>query len=376
MPGWACYPQWIRHVPGEARHGGTNQLQDKIDGHYSAELRGLVMELHNYCKAYMAADNSKAMRQLAVTALLFFPLIGLMFWLAAVSYPWMLVLSIPAGFLLTRFFALQHDCGHGSFFSSRSMNEMTGRLISVLTFTPHDHWRNCHAVHHAGSGNLDRRGIGDLETVTVMEYSKLSAFGQWRYRVMRHPLIALVIGPPVYFMFLQRWPFVTRRGKREVLPGVVMHNLSLLAFYGALCWLVGTGLVVSVVLPTVIVGAWVGGWLFFVQHQFEETLWDNADKWDVKIAALKGSSHLQLPAILNWLTCDIGLHHIHHLSSRIPNYKLRACMAGNKTLQDIAPKLSLWRAMASMHLALWNEADRRLISFAEFKRLRAAHQSV
>lgn len=332
------------------------------------------MELHNHCKAYMAADDFKALRQLAVTSALFFPLIGLMFWLSNLWYPAVLLLAIPAGALLTRFFALQHDCGHGSFFSSRRWNEAAGRFISLLTFTPHDHWRNSHALHHAGSGNLDRRGIGDVDTATVTEFRNLSALGRWRYRILRHPLVGLVIGPPLYFLLLQRWPFATRRGKTRLLPGVVLHNLALVAFYGSLCWLLGTGLVLSVLLPTTIVGAWIGGWLFHVQHQFEETLWEGADQWDVKIAALKGSSHLQLPRILNWMTCDIGLHHIHHLSSRIPNYKLRACLAGSKTLQEIAPKLTLWSAMASVHLALWHEADRRLISFGEFKRL--AHQSV
>jgi acyl-lipid omega-6 desaturase (Delta-12 desaturase) len=129
----------------------------------------------------------------------------------------------------------------------------------------------------------------------------------------------------------------------------------------------GTALVLTVVLTSAIIGAWIGGWLFFIQHQFEETLWEGADKWDVKIAALKGSSHLQLPAFLNWMTCDIGLHHIHHLSSRIPNYRLRACLAANEALQNVAPKLSLWRGLASINLALWDEAERRLISFREYK---------
>lgn len=331
----------------------------------------MVIELHNHCKAYMAADDMKALWQVLATAALFFPLVILMFWLSPLEHPTALLLAVPAGALLTRFFALQHDCGHGSFFSSRRKNEIAGNLISLLTFTPHDHWRNCHAIHHAGSGNLDRRGIGDVETITVAEFQNMSPAEKWRYRIMRHPLIALVVGPPVYFLILQRWFFATRKGRQIFLPGVMLHNLALIAVYGSLCWFLGTGLVLSVVVPSTITGALIGGWLFHVQHQFEETLWDGADKWDVKIAALKGSSHLQLPAVLNWLTCDIGLHHIHHLSSRIPNYRLRACMAGNKTLQDIAPKLSLWRAMRSMHLALWDEAERRLISFREYRLQRA-----
>ncbi len=290
-----------------------------------------------------------------------------MFFLAPISYLAVLALAVPAGLLLTRFFALQHDCGHGSFFSSKRMNETVGQIISMLTFTPYDHWRRSHAVHHAGSGNLDRRGFGDVETLTVSEFNKLTTGEKWRYRVTRHPIVSLLIGPPLYFLVLQRLALGSNMNKGESLPGILLHNLALLLFYGGLCYFLGTVLVISVVLPAVLVGAWVGGWLFFVQHQFEETLWEGADKWDVKIAALKGSSHLQLPAILNWVTCDIGLHHIHHLSSRIPNYHLRACMAANEALQTIAPKLSIWRAMMSMHLALWDESAQRLISFREYR---------
>lgn len=329
------------------------------------------MALHDHCKAYMAADDKKASRQLLVTSLLFAPLMALMLWLSPLHNPAAFIICIPAGALLTRFFALQHDAGHGSFFTSRRKNEWTGRLISMLTFTPHDHWRNNHAIHHAGSGNLDRRGIGDVDTMTVEEFRLQSRYGRLRYRFMRNPLIALLVGPPVYFLILQRWPLGWRKDKLVWLPGVMVHNFALLAFYGALVWLLGLGLVCSVVIPTAMVGAWIGGWLFFVQHQFEATLWEGADKWDVKIAALKGSSHLQLPAILNWLTCDIGLHHIHHLSSRIPNYRLRECMAASTALQDIAPKLTIRQALASMHLALWDEAERRLISFREFRQLHA-----
>jgi omega-6 fatty acid desaturase (delta-12 desaturase) len=327
----------------------------------------MVIELHNHCKAYMQADDRKAWWQVFSTSALFFPLMGLMLWLAPISYFSALVVAIPTGALLTRFFALQHDCGHGSFFASKRTNEIVGQLISILTFTPYDHWRRSHAVHHAGSGNLERRGFGDIETITVSEYNALTSWGKLRYRIMRHPIVSLVIGPPLYFLVLQRLALGSNMNKRESLNGLVVHNAALLLFYGGLSYVFGTVLILSVVVPAVLVGAWIGGWLFFVQHQFEETLWEGADKWDVKIAALKGSSHLQLPMVLNWLTCDIGLHHIHHLSSRIPNYRLRSCMAANQALQDIAPKLTIWRAMMSMHLALWDEQARRLISFGEYK---------
>jgi acyl-lipid omega-6 desaturase (Delta-12 desaturase) len=319
----------------------------------------------------MEADNRRAAWQLLSTALLFVPLLVAMFWLSPLDNPWSLLLAIPAGGLLTRFFALQHDCGHGSFFTSKAANEWAGQFISVLTFTPYDHWRRSHAVHHAGSGNLDRRGIGDVETMTVAEYMALTPGGKWRYRIMRHPIVALVIGPPLYFLILQRGAFMSNMNLRESLPGIMLHNGALLLFYGVLSWFLGFANVVAVFLPIALVGSWIGGWLFFVQHQFEETLWENADKWDVKLAALKGSSHLQMPAVLNWMTCDIGLHHIHHLSSRIPNYRLRACMAASQGLQDIAPKLSLWQGLRSINLGLWDEAAFKLISFSEFNRRHA-----
>jgi acyl-lipid omega-6 desaturase (Delta-12 desaturase) len=342
-------------------------LLDQKNGHFPAELRGLVVELHTHCKAYMKADDAKAWWQVITTSALFFPIMAAMLWLAPISYLATLLLAIPAGGLLIRFFTLQHDCGHGSFFSNKRTNEIIGQALSLLTFTPYDHWRRSHALHHAGSGNLERRGFGDVETITVAEFNALTPLGKWRYRIMRHPLVSLFIGPPLYFLVLQRLAIGSHMNKRESMPGIWLHNLGLLLFYGGLCYAFGTMLVVSVVLPAVLVAAWIGGWLFFVQHQFEETLWDGADKWDVKIAALMGSSHLQLPMVLNWITCDIGLHHIHHLSSRIPNYHLRACMAANQALQDVAPKLTIWKAMMSMHLALWDEQARRLISFREYR---------
>jgi acyl-lipid omega-6 desaturase (Delta-12 desaturase) len=336
------------------------------------DLRRQVQELYAHCRDFNVARNGRAIWQLASTAVPFFALLALMYWLLPIQPVLMFFLALPAGMLLTRFFALQHDCGHGSFFSSRKANEVLGFLISLLTFTPYDHWRRSHAMHHAGSGNLERRGIGDVDTVTVREYRGMTTREKLLYRMTRHPLISLLIGPPLYFLVLQRLPFLSALYSRESARTIHLHNLALAAFYGALCLAFGLSTVLSIVLPVAMVGAWLGGWLFFVQHQFEETLWEGADAWDVKIAALKGSSHLVLPTILNWFTCDIGLHHIHHLSSRIPNYRLRECMAAHKGLEGIAPRLTLKSALASMHLGLWDEASRRLISFGEFKRLQAA----
>jgi acyl-lipid omega-6 desaturase (Delta-12 desaturase) len=344
-------------------------LQIETNSSAAQDLRAQVMEIYSHCKGNMTADDRQAWGQVVSTSLVFFPLVLVMLWLKPLENYFAFLLALPLGALLTRFFALQHDCGHGSFYSSKRMNEGLGQLLSMLTFTPYNQWRNSHAVHHAGSGNLERRGIGDVETMTVAEYHGLTTAGKWRYRIMRHPFVALLVGPPIYFLILQRWAFYKHTRETKCSTGVIVHNLALITFYGALCWLLGTANVFAVALPTAFIGSWIGGWLFFVQHQFEEAHWQGGDEWDMKIAALKGSSHLQLPAVLNWVTCDIGLHHIHHLSSRIPNYKLRACMAGSKALQNIAPKLTFWSAMKSVHLGLWDEGTKRLISFGEYRRM-------
>jgi acyl-lipid omega-6 desaturase (Delta-12 desaturase) len=347
--------------------GGGIRLDVANTTEQAADVRARVIRLYDHCRGFAAADNWRAVWQLFSTVALLFPLLVLFYWLSPLNNPLAFLLAIPAGGLLTRMFALQHDCGHGSFFSSKRANAWVGHMISVLTFTPYEQWRQSHAVHHAGSGHLDRRGMGDVETRTVAEYQNMRAAAQWRYRTMRHPLVSLILGPPLYFLVMQRSPWSAGFQLKQSFVSIIVHNAALVLFYGGLCWWLGVWIVLAVVLPTALVGAWIGGFLFFVQHQFEETLWDGADKWDVKVAALKGSSHLQLPAVLNWMTCDIGLHHIHHLLSRVPNYRLRECMAQNTELQTIAPKLTLWGAVTSVHLGLWDETERRLISFGEFQ---------
>jgi acyl-lipid omega-6 desaturase (Delta-12 desaturase) len=337
------------------------------NGQFSSELRHLAHRLAGATRPFTTANNKAAAWQLVSTLSLFLSLVALMFAVAPNYYWFALLLAVPAGGLLTRLFALQHDCGHESFFSSRRANAWTGRLISLLTFTPFDYWRRSHAIHHAGSGNLDRRGIGDIDTITVREFQNLGRWAQWRYRVLRNPIVALVIGPPLYFLVLQRLNPAHKLGIVHSLRSILLHDVSIILFYSVLSYLFGFWLTASVVLPVVMVGAWIGGALFYVQHQFEETLWQSADEWDVKVAALKGSSHLDMPHFLAWLTCDIGIHHVHHLSSRIPNYRLRECLAALPELRDISPRLSLADAVKSARLALWDEAERRLISFREYR---------
>jgi acyl-lipid omega-6 desaturase (Delta-12 desaturase) len=341
----------------------------------AAGEREQVKRLAAYCHAFCEANNWTGATQCMVTAAAFFALVGAMFWLSAYSILLTIALGVPAGALLMRLFALQHDCGHGSLFASRATNEMVGKLISVLTFTPYDHWRRSHALHHRLSGNLDNRGFGDIETMTVSEYQALSKLRRLRYRLYRHPVILLIVGPPIFFLVLQRLAIGSNMPSRDSLSGILMHNAALLAIYGALTYVVGWQTMLLAMLPTYLTASWLGGWLFFVQHQFEDAHWDAGDSWDMKIAALKGSSYLVLPRFMSWFTCDIDIHHIHHLCSKIPNYRLRECLNGNAELQTISPKLSILDGLKATRLALWDEASRRLISFREFtqrERLAAA----
>lgn len=329
------------------------------------DLHLQARRLSDYCNGFREARTQSAVVQLITTGLPFFLIIGLMYALVGTAYWAVLGLAVPAGLLLTRFFALQHDCGHGSLFPSRNANEWVGRFISVLTFTPYDHWRRSHAIHHAASGNLDRRGYGDIETKTVAEYQAMTRFSRLRYRIYRSPLVVLFVGPPLFFLVLQRLAIGSNLAKRESLPGIMVHNCALLAVYGGLCLLLGFEHTVAVLLPVILVATWIGGWLFFVQHQFENTSWDHGEAWDLKTAALHGSSFLQLPAPFNFLTCNIALHHVHHLCSRIPNYRLQECLQSSNELADVANRISIWEALKCARLALWDEANRKMISFAE-----------
>lgn len=337
--------------------------------HYSDELRDQAKRLTQHCKNYCEADDRIAIIQLFTSVIPFVVLFGLVMWLMTISIWLGLLGAIPAGGFLVRLFALQHDCGHGSFFRSRRANELTGQLISILTFTPYDHWRRSHAMHHATSGNLDRRGIGDIQTKTVREYQAMSLQQRLIYRLYRNPVVVILIGPPVFFLVLQRLALGSSLPWRDSWKSLLINNAGILLVYGALSLVFGAVLVLITAVSIASVGAWIGGTLFYLQHQFEETLWEGADEWDHKVAALKGSSHMILPSSLNWITCDIGLHHIHHLNSRIPNYRLKECMHDSPELQTIAPKLTLMDDIRSLGLALWDEPSRRLISFREYARV-------
>jgi omega-6 fatty acid desaturase (delta-12 desaturase) len=311
---------------------------------------------------YLKPDSRLAMTQLLTTAVPFIGLLAGM--LIAVQHGhYLALLLIPVcGGLLVRLFMFQHDCGHGSFFGARWANDLLGGVIGVLTLTPYTAWRGEHAVHHASMGNLDRRGIGDVTTLTIPEFLALSKIRQLGYRLYRHPLVLFGLGPFWLFFIANRiLPGGPRRNWRAWLS-VLGTNAALLAGLAVLSLIFGVPAVLLVWLPVALFGAIAGVWLFYIQHQFPETYWERASAWNFQTAAMQGASFYDLPLPMHWITGNIGYHHIHHLSSKIPNYRLRRCHLDNVSLQA-APRLTFWKSFACARLVLWDFERRRLISF-------------
>jgi omega-6 fatty acid desaturase (delta-12 desaturase) len=323
-----------------------------------------VRRLAAHCQKYRGAVPRLAVQQLITTLVPLVLIVGVMFAAVEHAYWATLLLALPAAGLLVRAFIIQHDCGHGSFFASRRLNDVVGRGMSLLTLAPYGLWRREHALHHATSGNLDRRGVGDIETMTAREYLKLSTLGKLHYKLYRHPLFLFGLGVPVYFVILQRLPWFHSLPPRDAWKSVLALNIGLAAFYMPLCYFFGVYNVLWVGLPMLHLAAATGGWLFFIQHQFEETTWDKTDGWDFQVAALLGSSYYDLPKALNWFTGNIGLHHIHHLNSMIPNYRLAGCLEASPELKSIN-RLTLRDSIHCARLKLWDEDGRRLIGFDE-----------
>jgi len=314
--------------------------------------------------AYRQPSHGRAVMELLVTGL---PLAGLwvLMWAALDISHWLaLPLAVPAAGFLVRLFMIQHDCGHGSFVRSRRANDWIGRSIGVLTLTPYGYWRQSHATHHATSGNLDRRGIGDIDVLTVSEYGRLSPWGRLRYRVYRHPLVMFGIGPAYVFIVQQRLPLGFKSGKRESWSSPMTTNMVIALIAAAFVALIGFKAFLFLYLPVVLLAGSIGVWLFYVQHQFGDTTWHNDEKWDLHDAALHGSSYYDLPWLLRWFTANIGVHHVHHLCSRIPYYRLACVLRDHPELRDVG-RLTLRKSLSCVRLALWDETRRRMVSFRE-----------
>jgi len=328
------------------------------------DARQVARHLARHCARFKGADLKRSLTQIVTTTVPFLLLSAAMWFGLEAGYWYALVLTVPAAGLVLRFFIIQHDCGHGSFFRSRFANDMLGRTISLLTLTPYGNWRRAHATHHATSGNLAKRGTGDIDTLTVREYKALSPGRRFMYRLYRNPFVLLFLGPPYLFILSYRIPFGAPVPFREAWPGVVMLNAALLIFYGLLSMAFGWLNLLLIFGPVIFMAAWAGGYLFFIQHQFPDTVWDNGEDWDFHDAAIRGSSYYVLPKILQWFTGNIGLHHIHHLNGKIPNYRLQECLDASPELKGMS-RLTLIESLKCVRLALWDEDSRKLISFRQ-----------
>ncbi len=311
----------------------------------------------------------KSLFQLVTTAALLAAFWFAMLWSLDVGYWLTLLLAVPAAFMVVRLFMLQHDCGHGSFFRSQKLNNLVGTVLGVFTLVPYDYWRKTHAIHHATSGNLDLRSLGDIDTLTVKEYLSRSKAKRIMYRLYRHPTVMLLIGPAWQFILKHRLPLdIPRNWKREAIS-VQVTNLMLAGLLVAMCMVVGVKEFFLLQLPITLIAGSIGVYLFYVQHQYEDTYWRYRESWNYFAAGLEGASHLIMPRPLQWLTANIGLHHIHHVSSRIPNYNLQRCYDSHPELRDVT-KLTLWQSVKTLRLTLWDEDDRKLVGFRELRSIR------
>jgi omega-6 fatty acid desaturase (delta-12 desaturase) len=319
----------------------------------------LSRTLLRYCRP-------SARRALFETLVTVLPLAALwvLMWLSLdVGYWLTLLLAVPAGGFLVRLFIIQHDCGHGAFFRQRVANLWLGRVLGVFTLTPFDYWKRNHAIHHATSSNLDRRGIGDIDLLTVEEYRNKSRLKRILYRCYRSVPVMFVIGPAFLFLLQQRLPFYQMRDGWRPWISTMATNAAIAVMVAAMAWLVGLVPFLMVHLPIMLIAASAGVWLFYVQHQFEDVAWARTGAWSHHQAAMAGSSHYDLPGFLRWLSGNIGIHHIHHLNSRIPYYRLPKVLQDHPELKSVG-RITLKDSLKSVRLSLWCERRERLVPFS------------
>jgi omega-6 fatty acid desaturase (delta-12 desaturase) len=316
---------------------------------------------------YREPDQPRALLELGITLLALISLWVLMWLSLDVGYWLTLLLAIPAAGFLVRLFLIQHDCGHGAFFRGRAVNDWVGRVLGVLTLTPYDYWKRNHAIHHATSSNLDRRGIGDIETLTVEEYRARPLSGRILYRFYRNAIVMFGLGAAYVFFLKHRLPFYQMRAGWRPWLSTMATNAAIGLAGAAMIWLVGTGPFLRVHLPIMLLAASMGVWLFYVQHQFEDVVWMRGEGWVQQEAALLGSSYYDLPGALRWFTANIGIHHVHHLNSRIPYYRLPEVLHDHPELKEVG-RLTLLESLRAVQLTLWCETRRKLVSFADLHR--------
>jgi acyl-lipid omega-6 desaturase (Delta-12 desaturase) len=351
-----------------ARASSIIELQTMAEQAQSADpthRREAIARWKAVVAEYQKPDAWRAGWQIVNTIGAYAVLWYLMYLSLAVSWWLTLLLAILAGGFLIRVFIIFHDCGHGSFFKSRMANDVLGFVTGVLTFTPYYHWRWEHALHHATTGHLDRRGVGDVWTLTVEEYLESSRWKRFSYRLARNPFILFIVAPLFLFLILQRFPAPNAKPREKASVWIMNIAVTVLAaalitVFGFLPWLL-------IQLTAMAVAGSAGVWLFYVQHQFEDAYWERGEDWDFTAAAMKGSSFYKLPRVLQWFSGNIGFHHIHHLSPRIPNYNLERCHRSDPMFAEVKP-MTLLGSLKSINFRLWDEDARKLIGFGHLKK--------
>jgi acyl-lipid omega-6 desaturase (Delta-12 desaturase) len=361
-------PKMARDVPGSAMTV-DGLPRDNSDAERSAAERAHgrdqapALGWRELVSQYARADGWRGTFELLSTALPFLLLVAGLFWGLHQGLWEVVFLVVPAAAFLVRLFIIQHDCGHGSFFRSRWANNWLGRFIGVATLTPYAFWKRDHALHHATSGNLDRRGVGDITTLTVREYLARPVLARFFYRLYRNPLVLFVVGPAYQFLIVHRIP----RGNVKSWLSVLGTDAVLAGVVAAVILFLGWRPLVIGYLPVALLAGSIGIWLFYVQHQFADTYWEAAGQWDFEAAAFEGCSLYDLPDFLHWFTGRIGFHHIHHLSIKIPSYRLRAAFDAVPAFQR-ARRLGIVESFSCARLALWDEARRKLVRFRDVRR--------
>jgi omega-6 fatty acid desaturase (delta-12 desaturase) len=314
---------------------------------------------------YMRPRLDRSLLDVATSVVPFLLLLAAIVALVPVSYPLALLLMIPAAGFQVRTFIVFHDCTHGSFLPSKRANKWLGRVLGVMVWQPFGAWRHSHAIHHASAGDLDRRGEGDVRTMTVAEYRDAPWSVRLGYRAFRHPALMFTLGPLIVMMLSPRIPSLSARPR--IRNSVLLTDLALAVVVAAFCLVFGWQTFLLVQLPMAVLAGGAGIWLFFVQHQFEDVYWESSDSWSYDDAALRGSSYLKLPKVLQFFSGNIGLHHVHHLSARIPNYNLQAAHDDNEVFHSV-PVLTLWQGLRATRLKLWDPDANRLVTFGEARR--------
>jgi omega-6 fatty acid desaturase (delta-12 desaturase) len=332
---------------------GNSELQER------ARWRAVIAR-------YQQPSTARATWQIINTIVPYALLWYLMYWLKDISLWLTIPFAVVAGGLLVRVFIIFHDCGHGSYFKSRWANDIVGFIAGVLTSTPYYHWRWEHAIHHGTSGHLDKRGTGDIWTMTVQEYLDASRWKRFSYRLARNPFVLFILAPMFVFVIQQRFP--SPKANRRERHSVAWMNLALLCVAAGMSWLYGIGPYLFIQAVAWMVAGAAGIWLFYVQHQFEDVYWERGEDWDYVAAALQGSSFYKLPRILQWFSGNIGFHHIHHLSPRIPNYNLQKCHEADPVFQRVKP-ITLLGSLKSLAFRLWDEPAGKLVGYGRMKQL-------